>query len=124
MGQTQLLERDKAVHVEKIEQMQLQCNEYIKELQSRDSNLSVLNKKYDVLVQENQRLTEVSQSDQDTLRALKLKLQHTEGKLEILAAALKKAEDNMANFSQKNMFLVQEKTELTAQLRQIQATIC
>ena len=52
--------------------------------------------------------------------SLKMVIERTVGKLESTEIALKKAEDNVANLTNKNLFLAQENAELKAQLKEWQ----
>ena len=122
-GQMKFLEQDKKTYHEELHQSQIKIVEQVSHLQLQDEKLSELNKNHAILLEQNNLLIEAEKTDKEIIQALKLKLENAEGKLEMIVDSLKKAEDHVANFSHKNMFLVQEKTELAMQLKQLKTTV-
>jgi len=120
LGQNKLLKHDKEANLQKLSQTQLEYNECASKLQGLVSELLILNKKHDALIKENNHIIDVSNSEKNTINSLQLSLKNTEGRLEEKNVALNKAEDNVENFCNKNMFLVQQNTELSTQLKQLQ----
>jgi len=121
-GKITWLEKDKEIIAEQLNQTQIKLSDSSTALLARESAFNELTKKHESLLKEHNQLKESSIADKSSLNTLNLKLGHTEGKLDVTTKALKKAEDTLVTMSDKQLFLVQEKTALTLQLKQFEMT--
>lgn len=93
------------------------------EMNTQKINLqhSHLQAQYDEIESECQALQETSKNDQEKMVTLQIEMKKHQEQLLMCQSALEKAEDKLANLSDKHLFLTQEKAELAGQLNQILA---
>lgn len=122
-GQLRVLEADKQTATEKLATAIQGANEQTLKFESQQSKLAILEEQHRTLHNEKQQLTEQVTSDRETITTLRLKLENADGRIDMLNNIIKKLEDNLENFSNKALFLTQEKTELAMQLSRFEETI-
>jgi chromosome segregation ATPase len=122
-GQIKLLESDKQATAKELNTLMQRFNEQSNKFESQKSKLIMLEEQHRALHNEKEQLATQATSDKKTIAALQLKLENADGRIAVLNNGTKRLEDNLENFSNKALFLTQEKTELAMQLSRLQETI-
>ncbi len=113
-------EKDKKIREQELSEALKKCGELEKIRQHYDITSSILNEKYDKLSSEYAALSDESKEDKKEIRNLALKSGKMREQAEAAERALKKAEDKLNQLDNKHLFLMQKKTELAFQLKQMQ----
>jgi len=80
-----------------------------------------LSEKYSSILSDGAKVANELKVEKEAAVILKTSFEKAQERIIMLDGALKKAETNVANISNKNLFLTQEKTELACQLKQLLA---
>jgi chromosome segregation ATPase len=117
--QIALLEHQVQGSEEKIQQSLQQCQNYELSLQKHEMDYHVLQEKFNKLSLDYQCAVDEMNHLKTYSREFEIKFEKACGQIEALDKALKKADDKITGISDKNLFLMQEKTELLSQLKQL-----
>lgn len=119
-AQIQTLEQTKTTNLMQIAEIEHQLKESESRASVYQEQLKSLEEKYAAAHEQSHLMAKEAKSSGAECNSLKMAIERTVGKLESTEIALKKAEDNVANLSNKNLFLAQENAELKAQLKERQ----
>jgi len=106
----------------KLEEIVTQYQRSAIEAQKNKITYRHLNENYVRMVEEHKDLIEKSKTDGRTLHQLALGNENLKAQLFILEKLAEKADSTLRHFTDKNLFLMQEKTALQSQLEQVLAT--
>lgn len=120
--QITLFKEDKNNLNQKCENMVTQCRQSEIEIQKNKINYRHLEERYVKITEDHKKLTEKTEFDAQTIHQLILDNERRKARISVLEKLGEKTEDIMRNFTDKNLFLMQEKTALEAQLKQVLAT--
>ena len=115
--QHQTLEQTNITQSEQIKTLEGKLATTTNKAYESQSQLNLLKDQHDLLKDEKATLAQSHQNNIDELHSLKFQLERIKGEQVGSARALKKAEDTIANISNKNLFLVQENAELKTALK-------
>jgi len=95
------------------------CQEQNNIIQKQNLIHNELSEKYKNILSDNAKITYELRTEKETTVILNKSFEKAQERIKMLDDALKKAETNVANISDKILFLTQEKTELACQLKQL-----
>jgi len=113
------LDNDKKSLNQKLENVLEQYHQSEIELQTNEINYRDLKERYVKITEDSKQLAEKINRDQQTMNQLELENERIKAHRSVLEKSLEKAEKMIRNFTDKNLFLMQEKTTLEVQLQQV-----
>jgi len=113
------LENGKEAAVQELNASFAKCQEQNNIIQKQNLIHNELSEKYKNILSDNAKITYELRTEKETTVILNKSFEKAQERIKMLDDALKKAETNVANISDKILFLTQEKTELACQLKQL-----
>jgi len=116
---TELLEEAKKSILQELNETLTNLQEQKNITQQQKLIHNELSEKHNNIFSDNVKITNELKAEKEISIELKINLEKAQERIIMLNDALKKAETKVANISDKNLFLMQEKTELACQLKQV-----
>lgn len=113
------LENGQEAAVQELNASFAKCQEQNNIIQKQNLIHNELSEKYKNILSDNAKITYELRTEKETTVILNKSFEKAQERIKMLDDALKKAETNVANISDKILFLTQEKTELACQLKQL-----
>ena len=120
--QVKSLKEDRQVSMDKLDRSIHDGNNQAAKCEAERTKRTALQEQLRILEIKNKQLKEEAEANKAQIMTLKVKFAQSERQIEALNSTTKKLEDNLSHFTNKALFLTQEKTELAMQLSQLRET--